>query len=265
MSSTSFSRDPLTGLISGIEYPRLPNGRIDWKHLIPTQHIVFNVKNEKLAAEIEKAYGAPAKSLVYADVAAKQPVDDRHILILLAGFQEVAELRGYRAARIPHLPLGQGIVGCACEIDWIPNEEEPLGKTSFGTADATFENTGGFGYLTAMAGNRAFVRAVKNGLGIRVLGFDEIATKDTPLPESGTSSGSATPISQIGQPVPTLIRACEESHITFDQLRKGAQTKYRSKIESDPDTWKAFEDVPPRDCLTLITLVKEGRKAAKAA
>lgn len=246
--------------------------RIDWKSRINPAYIVFNAKNEKLAAEIEKIYGAPAKNLVYADVVAKQPVDDRHILILLDGFQEVAELRGYESSAPVSISAGQGIVACGWAIKWLPNEEEPNGKTSGGTADATFENTGGWGYLGAMAGNRAFARAVKSGLGIKVYGYDEIGKKDEPNLESGIMSSSAAN-SDAGKPVPTLIKTCREFNFTFEQVKASSVKKwnvetaelaknpaFKRTIQSDPNKWSGYEDVPPLDCLTLITKIQEAAK-----
>lgn len=243
-------------------YPRTAANKIDWRKLLNPAHIVFNTKNEKVAAEIEKAYGAPAKSLVYAEVAAKQEVSEKHILVLLKGWQDLAELRGFTRSVPVSIAAASDLVTVAWQIDWVPNEDDPKGKTTGATADATMENTGGWGYLGAMAGNRAFCRAVRQGLGIQILSFDEIAAKDAPPQESGESNSITIATSQVGQPVPTLIRVCQEAKVSFEAIKKGATTKYRDKIESDPSTWTKFEDVPPRDCLTLITLVKEGKKKA---
>jgi hypothetical protein len=277
MTETStFKRNDTTGLVEGVEYPRLPNGRIDWKALINPVHITFNAKNPKLATEISTTYGAPADTLVYADVVAKQPVADKHILVLLAGFIEVAELRGYQASEVTQLAVDQGIVAVGHSITWLPNEEEPNGKTSSGTADATLDNTGGFGYLAAMAGNRAFVRAVKNGLGIRILGFDEIAKKDDALPEAGNAP-SPQVVTSPGNPIAILKRTASECGFTLEDVRKSASKRYIKEteasakdpktirtIETDPSTWKSFDDVPKRDCLVLVEAMKNAAAKAKA-
>lgn len=245
------------GLIKGLSY-HVVNGKLAWRHMINPAHIVFNGRFDD---EIEAAYGAKAAKLVYADVVKTHVVDDRHVLIKLQGFIEVAELRGYISApvTITHVtPDGQH-VSAQCHITWLPNEEEPYQKTSSGEADATFANTGGFGYLTAMAGNRAFVRAVKRGLGIEILGFDEIAKKDTPLTEPTGTSAAVDPLSPQG----TLQKAAETLGLSFDIVKKGA-VKYQAKMKATPEevaAWTSFADVPPPDCMSLIGLLRKKPEA----
>lgn len=248
------------GLIKDAIY-HVINGKISWRHSINPAHIVFNSRFDK---ELTELYGAAAAKLVYADVIKDHIVDDRFILIKLNGFVELAELRGYYAApvTITHVTPDGSHVSAQCHISWLPNVEETHSKTSSGEADATMSNTGGFGYLTAMAGNRAFVRAVKRGLGIEILGFDEIAKKDTPLVEaSGTSAVSVDPLSPQG----TLQKAADDLKITFDTVKKGA-VKYAPKMKSTLEeiaVWTSFADVPPPDCMSLIGLLR--KKAEPAA
>lgn len=256
-----FERDSTTGLVKDLVYPRRPDGRIQWEKLIPHEHIVFNTQNPKTCEEIEKAYGAQAKSLVYGDlVKSGVQVNPKHILVLLQGFYELFALRGGSASsRIAHVvsyPSEAAISVCECTINWYPNIEEPLGFSSYGTADATMENTGGWGYLSAMAGNRAFVRAVKQGLRIPILGFDEIAKKDSAIPESGNSS-SQLPVSTAMTPSGSLERHATEAKFSFNAVKTGAATKYKEKIEGNPELWNSWSDISPRDCWTLITIIKE--------
>ncbi len=276
---TPFDRNE-SGLVKGHDYPLRVDGRIDWFQQIPHEHIVFNDRNPKVAAAIEAAYGKPAGQLIYAEVIASgKVVDPRHILILLQGFVELADIRGYRrAGPATIIALGRDMVCATVDIEWEPNTEEPNGKTSCGEADATTENTGGFGYLTAVAGNRAYVRAVRRGLRIPVLGFDEIAKKDDTIPEAGNVSAAATTNSPTFGHGPTgsLQRAAQDCGFAFQQIKDAALARWnedsasidnnpevnlKRRIENDPTTWEKWADVPPRDCLTLINLVK----AAKAA
>ena len=248
-------RDPSTGLVNGVTYTRDSKGRIDWKSMIDPAYIVFN---RKMDEELTKAYGAGHDKLVYADVVKEKAVDDKHILILLQGFVELAELRGYVAApvSIVHVTPGQNVTA-QCHITWIPNIEEPYQKTSSGEADATYENTGGFGYLAAVAGNRAFTRAVRRGLRIPILGFDEIAEKET-LTETPTSSSSKNAL----DPHVILQKAAEEQKTSFEQIKKGALAK-KDKFQSDPATWTDFDSVPPTDCATVIGLLRAKATAKK--
>lgn len=252
----SFERLP-NGLVKGVTYHRRPSdGRILWDRMIDPKHIVFN---SKLDTKLTDIYGAPANKLSYADLIAEgKEVDPKHLLVLLQGFIEVIALRGGSATpRIAHVcsyPLEAAICSCECTIDWIANEEEPNGFRSYGTADATMENTGGWGYLSAMAGNRALVRAARQGLRIPIMSFDEIAKKDTPVPEAASTSA------QLPMHASTLQRAAEAKKLTFDQVKQGALTTYRADMESDPTSWTKWEDVPPRDCLKLIKIIKAPKK-----
>ena len=251
MTRPKFTRTT-NGLIEGLEYIRKENGSIDWRAMINPKYIVFNPRFD---TELLEKFGAKADKLVYADVIKEKAVEDKYILILLHGFFEVADLRGYRDTRldIPYASAGQNVTAI-CHITWIPNENEDWEKTSFGSADATMENTGGFGYLAAIAGNRAFVRAVKNGLGIFVLGADEIMKKDTPLQES--AGGSSPSINPLG-PQGTLQSTAERLKISFDQVKKGA-IKYKDKMSStaeEIEAWNGFGDVAAKDCMSLIGLL----------
>ena len=251
-----FNRDPATGLVDGVTYIRQPSGRISWKEMIDPAYIVFN---RKLDEELTKIYGAASDKLVYADVIKEKSVEDKHILILLQGFVELAELRGYISApvSIVHVTPGQNVTA-QCHITWLPNCEEPYQKLSSGEGDATFENTGGFGYLAAVAGNRAFTRAVRRGLRIPILGFDEIAEKDNLMAEPSPNQ-SSKPL----DPHMILAQQVEKSGTTFEKVKKGA-IKSRDKFQSDPTTWTTFSDVPPLDCAVIIGLLKKS-EAEKAS
>lgn len=253
------------GYVKGVTYPRRADGRIEWHKMIDPQYIVFN-SNPKLQETLVKAYGKPANELNYGElIAAGVEVDPKHVLVLLMGMIELADLRGYVEARPRVIHSDMQICACECTIEWIPNNEEPDGKISYGTADATMDNTGGWGYLTAMAGNRAFVRAVRLGLRIPILGFDEIAKKDTAIPEQTNSS----PISGGGRLHTDTLRQAADKHVddkgapaqlSFEQVKAAASGKYKEKMESDPATWNRWEDIPPKDSLTLIKLIKTKKK-----
>lgn len=285
LTPTRFERDPETGLVKGLSYPRrTSDNRIEWHKLIDPRHVVFN-SSPKMEGAIVKAYGKPAKELVYGDlIAAGVEVDPRHVLVLLMGFLELADLRGYYSAapRIAHVThdwakddYGKVVTGpgaicvCECTITWIENEEERSGKASYGTADATMENTGGWGYLAAMAGNRAFVRAVRQGLRIPMMSFDELAKKDSAIPEA-----SAEPAKQMSLSSSTLLKAANSAKLTFEQIRAAAadhwsklQTDpaYETKLETDPAGWGDWESVPPRDALTLVKTLRARKKVASKA
>lgn len=239
------------GLVEGVVYKYLPNARIDWKAMINPVHIVFNRAKE---AEIMKAYGAAPDLLNYAEYVKTKPVDEKHILILLQGFIELADLRGYYECRsdVVHAEIGRGVVS-TCHISWISNCEDELGKTSSGVADATDGNTSGFGYLSAMADNRAFVRAVRRGLGISIMSFDELDAKGTSVTESNVTATASSPFSPQGM----LKSVADAAGFVFMQVKAGASSKYKAKIEGKPEEWTGYESISGTDCMTLISILKE--------
>lgn len=248
------------GLVEGVQYKRAANGRIDWKAMINPAHIVFN---RKLDAELLEKFGAAADMLNYSEIIKTKTVEEKYILVLLQGFIELADLRGYEScdSKVAHAEIQRGVVS-TCHISWIPNLEELGGKISSGVADATDANTSGFGYLAAMSDNRAFVRAVRRGLGISIMAFDEISSKDNLAPESGApASGNISPLSPQG----TLKMAAESCGFTFVQIKAGASSKYRAKIQGNPEEWVGFESVPPQDCMTLVGIVKEAKATTDKA
>ncbi len=278
-----FERDD-QGMVKGRVYPRRPDGRIDWFKLIPTEHIKFNDRDPKIADAIQKEYGKAADQLVYADVIKDREVDPRHILVLLWGWIELLHLRGGSAhPRVVHVtpyPKEAANVTCETMIDWEPNAEDRCGFSSYGVADATFENTGGFGYLAQMASNRSLARAVRMGLRVPVYGFDEIARASTPTIQEAGAGGVPTQSGPLG----TLQRAAQEAGFSFDEIKKAAADRWlednviiaaattkgttplpKRRIESDPALWSGWADLKgqPRDCVTLITLIKTATAARK--
>jgi hypothetical protein len=198
------------GLLKGVEYVLNKDGGIDWRKMVKPEFLVFNLQHQE---KIEEVYGKPIAELTVSEV------DDKYLLILLGGIKELARLRGYSSVIYKVKPVNELFVSASCEIDWIPNFETEFRKITFGdAADATQFNTDGFAksYLTAIATNRAFVRAVKNFLGINILGKDEIPEKGNPQsPQQNDVSEDTTSSS----PHVILQRAMTKYNITFDQVK----------------------------------------------
>jgi hypothetical protein len=154
------------GLYDDVEYKYLENGDVDWRHMVPSRYIV---PNKQRTQETDTA-----------------KLSDKELLILLNGFKNVAKLRGTLSVKGSVVPVSHDMICANCEIKWKGNyETDGDEETSYGAADAHFLTATGFGknYLTTVAENRAFVRAVRNFLGIEILGFDEI---DLKVQEDGT-------------------------------------------------------------------------------
>jgi len=139
-----------------IKYVYRPNGKIDWRAMIPKEFIVPN-RMKTQETDVSK-------------------LADKDVLILLSGFRELAEIRGYSSIAFTPVTTNLDSVVVSCSITWLPNyETEGLVKVSGGVGDATSDNTTAFGkaFLSPIAENRAFIRAVRNFLRISVAGFEE--------------------------------------------------------------------------------------------
>ncbi len=238
-----FERLP-NGLVKGVEYKYNEDGKINWRAMIKSEHLVFNKQYEK---EIVEKYKKPLSELN------PNEVEDKYILILLSGIKYISKLRGYISVSRPAILVANNFISATHEITWIPNEETGNIVETFGDgADATPDNTNGFGknFLTTIAINRSFVRTVRNYLEINIVGFDEMSKNFTEKEVQTTPNG-------VTNPSGMLRNTASDLNLTFDVIKKGASTKYKDKIESKCEEWKDFDSIPPRDCLTLIGLLKK--------
>jgi hypothetical protein len=133
-----------------------------------------------------------------------------------------------------------------CVIKWFPNFETGGIPVEFAAkADATITNCDSFAkyYLSAMAENRAFVRAVRNFLNIPILGKDEIGK--TPLETATTSVVKATPHS-------ILEELLAERKISFDKLK----AKMIKDSLGTPESYSCVKDIPVNLVLDIIGRLK---------
>jgi hypothetical protein len=241
-----FSRDE-RGLVADVEYRFKSNGMVDWRAMVNPAHLVINRQYEE---DLTKRFGRSLKEI------SPLEVEDRYLLILLAGIKELAQLRGYSEVRPEVKYVSDTKCVVQTQIEWLPNFETATHGTSFGDVGAaSLENVKPdfHPYLETIAANRAFVRAVRNFLGIHIVGNDEIKMGHVPVVESTESSCSG---SVPHLPIPMLKRSAEEAKLGFDELKAMAAKKYKSNLESDPAKWTGFESVPARDCLSLVQIIR---------
>lgn len=241
---TTFKRN-LSGLLDGVEYKYREDGTVDWRAMVNPKYLVINKQYE---SSLVKRFSKPLNEIKI------EEVEDNKLLILLQGVKELAILRGYSSIRpkVEYISESKAVV--STQIDWIPNFETSQQAISFGdVGSASLDNTSGFGqmYLEAIATNRAFVRAVRNFLGVNVLANDEIdqkatekflAKKETALPQHS--------------PQAVLERAIESAGLDFAAFKARVSEKYSDKINSKASEWKDLSDVSPKDAFILIDLLK---------
>lgn len=242
------------GLLNNTNYIFNKDGTINWRAMVNPIHLYpnkdwFNRRNQPVP---ETGDG----------------LRDEQLLIKLGGIKEVAKLRGYSRVHFQFPKLERDYVVASCSIDWINNfetningsEDEWLMISSMDVANATFENTDGFGqkFLETIAANRAFVRTVRNYLGIHIVGEDEIAKGNGAKAAAVAVDGSAD-VSPQG----ILSKKFADSSYfhTGDEwsdfrawLRElWKEETYRNESAKD---WKSWADIPSKEARSLLKFIK---------
>lgn len=222
------------GLLADVTYIFNEKGNVDWRKMIRPEFLVVNTQRfEKKGVEIPTS---------------TEGLDDRDLLILLAGIKDLARLRGYESvSHSVSAPTPEYVVS-TCSISWIPNfETEGRSVTFSAIGDAGLVNTNGFGrlYLGAIAENRAFVRAVRNFLNINIAGQDEIAPK-TAADDSNESLGLASP-------TVLLSKIMVEKNVGLDVI---FAKLIEEKIDGAAD-FKTIDDIPKTTVFSLIERLKK--------
>lgn len=268
LNSISFKRDE-DGLIASLSYPRLPNGYINWRALIPPQHLYVNPDYE-----VELCARFNVKSRRDIDVS---KVPDNQLLVALAGWQELLRLRGYRSLRYPILQSRDGACSATCEIEFIGNVEtggQPVIHSE--SAGASYHSVSGKFqlHMEAMATNRSFARCVRTFLNVPIYGKDEFDPEANKAFEKQLKEGNnpliAPPKVEEAPAQDMSIDpwgAFKAKHkISFEAIKASAIEK-REGFISDPTTWTSLDKsggIPQRDIFTLDTRIDEAKAARKA-
>lgn len=224
------------GLLNNINYPLKSNGLIDWRKLIPREHIVLNKYN----------FAARAISL---DELSQEDIDrlidespEEDLVIKLAGFRELASIRGY--SLIDPIPVSSSgdSVTMKVVIKWIPNVENPLEMTVGATANASISNTDEkfSKFLETIAENRAFIRAVRHSLGIISLGQDEMKQEDV------KAEAQTVKIQSL------LSQHLDKYSMDIFSLKDLVTTE---GFEWNPK-WTTIERIDPAAAMSFITILK---------
>jgi hypothetical protein len=238
-----------SGLIESIEHKLTPDGRVDWRAMVPKEFLVVNKQNFKNRALPTSIEG----------------LEDKDLLILLGGIKYIAALRGYDSVYHEVTFHSENAVGVKTTIGWIPNYETDGRSVTFeALADATHHNTSSFArvYLSATAENRGFVRAVRNSLGINICGQDEIG-RDT-----GVTSESATSTPDADSGIRDMLSSTlEKNDVSFDKFQnRMAVLETKGELFAvGASEWKTLADVNSENIFKIIAHIKEGIEKKKAA
>lgn len=239
------------GLYEHIDYKFTKFGFVDWKAMISPEHIVLNRENF-----LRKDSPIDISSLSEEELnILKEKADEKDKLIKLSGYRELAQIRGYSSISteckfVPEIKAIQA----TCFIDWVPNYEQNYKEVrTCGVADASYDNTS-FDmskYLSCIAENRAFVRAVRNFLQINIAGQDELKS-ETVEDFAAKNQASLT----LSGPQGALDKKLKDKKRGFNELVQFALSKYPDKVMG-ADLWNSVRDMQSSDATFLLGKFEE--------
>ncbi len=242
----NYKRNEL-GLLEGVNYEYNQDGSVNWRAMVAPEHLYpnkgwFEARNKPMPQSIEG-------------------LADHQLLIKLSGIKELAKLRGFTRVHYDVIKCEIDHVSVKCEINWIPNFENPKNESDFlppstsfeDLANATVHNTSSFAqkFLETIAANRAFVRCVRNFLNVHIVGADEIDTSDGKSPlVSSTNPERFNKLTLLME----KVNLSEDDFETFKDILRGLwkSGKYKNDNVSD---WEEWEDIPKKEIMKLLQIV----------
>lgn len=231
------------GLVEGIDY-KYENGRINWRAMVPKEFLYINVQHkDRLEKRLNKKFE---------DITVEE-VDDKELILLLGGIRYLMELRGINSLYSSIFSASQDYAAVNCQIEFIPNLENPTGLTYSDNACAHLNNTRNFAqqYLIEMASNRAMCRVVRAALRISVVSKEELLEG---LDESNGNSDQ----NSFG-PYQTIERLMSEKKKTFEDLKE----KLITSGDEEANSYTKLKDIPPAKIFKLIEKLKKVKPATE--
>ena len=121
----NYKRNEL-GLLEGVNYEYNEDGSVNWRAMIAAEHLYpnkgwFEMRNQPMPQSIEG-------------------LADNQLLIKLSGIKELAKLRGFNRVHYDVIKCEIDHVSVKCEINWIPNFENPKQESDFLPPSTSFED-----------------------------------------------------------------------------------------------------------------------------
>ena len=243
----NYKRNEL-GLLEGVNYEYNEDGTVNWRAMIAPEHLYpnkgwFEMRNQPMPQSIEG-------------------LADNQLLIKLSGIKELAKLRGFNRVHYDVIKCEIDHVSVKCEINWIPNFENPKQESDFlppstsfeDLANATVDNTSSFAqkFLETIAANRAFVRCVRNFLNVHIVGADEIDTSNGKPPTliQASNKDKFSPINLLMD----KTGLSEEEFATFKDILRGLWKSGQYKNEAVGE-WEQWSDIPKKDVMKLLEIL----------
>lgn len=242
------------GLLIGTEYIFDDNGNVNWRKMVPAQYLYLNAGDPKAKERIEKKYKKSVKDI---DIIADN-VEDRDLVITLAGLKYLLRLRGFTSVSSAIKEANERFATVSCYIDFIPNFETENRDQSYSeNGSAHLYSTDGFmrSYLVEAASNRAFARCIRNYLNINIVSREELFDQS----KVGNIDAATTSQPTSGEAYSILENKAIEKGWGFEKVKK-ASVNYKAELNSDPLTWNTWSDIPANDCYVLLGKINGASK-----
>jgi hypothetical protein len=237
------------GLLQNLHYVFDKLGFVDWRRLIPVEYLVLNSDQKD---RIEKKYG---KKMEEIDIE-KDKIEDSDLIILLGGIKYLARIRGIEAVTFEICESTPEFASVRCEVAFIPNYETKLGqpKEFQDNASASQSNTKNFAklYPLEIATNRAFSRAIRNGLGINIVSKEELGAGF--VVEDKSDSLPPTHLAVV------LDNFLKEKSVTFTVLQEKLIAKVNAegaRVYPEAEKWEKSADIPQNQIFAILSQLKK--------
>lgn len=227
------------------------DGSVNWRAMVKPEHLYPNKDWFTLR-------GQPVPDSV-------EGLADNQLLIKLGGLKELAKLRGYNKVSYDVVKCERDYVVVKCKISWkalmaekpsMVILEDPC--TFEDMANATLENTNDFcaKFLETIATNRAFVRCVRNYLGINIVGDDEIDKSKTKASVYENTESSIVNITPQG-----LLKKLAKDKLgcdSFDDFKTYLRKLWQEERYKNEEAkiWNDFTAIPAKECRKLTSFIK---------
>ena len=147
--------------------PRKEDHSSDWRKIVSPQNIILNSEYyAKLGIDVVALEESEVDRLI-------KDAPDAALIIKLAGFRQIAQVRGVKSTKFSLSERTDGRAVVSCEMVLAPNEEEPYEVTISGIANCSHGDKM-FEWAEAIAGNRAECRAWRQYLNLVSVSYEEI-------------------------------------------------------------------------------------------
>ena len=248
---TSGKTQSIITFMNKTEFKYNENGSINWRAMVKAEYLYPNKDWFELR-------GKPIPDSV-------EGLADNQLLIKLGGLKELAKLRGYNSVSYEVVKCDRDYVVVKCKIHWkalfdgeVSNKviEDPCAFEDM--ANATLENTNDFcaKFLETIATNRAFVRCVRNFLGINIVGDDEIDKSKNKVAAYENAESNIVNITPQG-----LLKKQAKDKLgceSFDEFKTYLRKLWQEETYKNEEakTWNDFTAIPARECRKLSSFIK---------